>query len=104
MIRQLILTLLPFLLPLVLYYIYFMYVNRLAHKQHIDLQKAFLKTAPWLILFGIGLVLMGITLSIWALTSGAEPGEIYHPPALENQQIAPGGFKEKQPQYLNNAQ
>ena len=45
---------------------------------------------------------MGITLGIWALSSGSAPGEVYNPPSFENNQISPGDFKEKQPIYLND--
>lgn len=100
MIHKLLTTLLPLLLPLACYYIYFIYVNRLAHKKHIELHKAFLKTAPFLLLAMIGLVLMGITLGIWGVTSGSKPGEKYIPPSFENDRIKPGGFNKTYPEYL----
>lgn len=52
---------------------------------HIDLTKG-----PWLRLFGIGVVLMGVGLVFFNVMDGEKPGGVYQPPIFQDGKVIPG--------------
>lgn len=52
------------------------------------------KPAPWLLLAAAGLVLMGLTLGVLALTGGVRPELGYAPPYMEEGRVVPAGPRE----------
>lgn len=86
MARALLITLLPLILPLLLYFSWRMvYGNERLPKWAQDV--------PWVTLGSIGLVLAALALGVWRLTTDADPGSVYEPPRFEDGQIVPGRFK-----------
>lgn len=80
--RRYIVYVVPFLLPFVLYGIYWLIAKRRAAKG---------KTmVPWVMLLGAGLVLSVGTAATLALTTGSAPDTIYVPPHVKDGVIVPG--------------
>lgn len=87
MIRKLLVTVLPFLLPFAGYAVYVVLSRRAAARGRRW------EDAPWYWLVSAGLACVIISLGALALTSGAPPGSTYQPARLEDGKIVPGGFK-----------
>lgn len=87
MIRKLLWTLLPFLLPFVAYAIYWLLAKRAAARGKIWTD------APWYWLVASGLVLMIAALGASAFWGGAPPGSTYIPAQVKDGQIIPGRFE-----------
>ncbi len=51
------------------------------------------KETPWIWLIGAGFALSIISLLVWGLTQGSDPGTTYTAPRLEGGKIVPGEFK-----------
>ena len=52
------------------------------------------RNAPWVWLSAAGVLLAAIVLSVWALSSGGEPGAAYQPPRVVDGKVVPGGFSD----------
>ena len=79
---------LPLLMPTVLYVLYLVVSRRIMGGKG-ELAET-LRRVPWLWLFGGGLVLVGISLAIYSLTTGGETHRPYVPPRVEDGQVVPG--------------
>ena len=79
--RILLQTLLPLLLPTVAYFLWALLGRPKA--------PIVLEDTPWFWLIIVGVLLMGIGLSITALTQGAAPGSQIIPPRLEDGRVVP---------------
>ena len=78
MTRRVLLDVLLFLLPFVLYGIYWRLSGRSTRKH------------PWSSLFVCGLVLVAGSFVWWGLSEEASPNGIYVPPHVENGEVVPG--------------
>ena len=86
MARSLLITLLPLLLPLAIYFAWrAVYGN--------ERLPAWAERVPWVSLLSIGLVLAALTLGVWRLQTGAPAGSTYVAPHYENGRLIPGHFK-----------
>jgi cytochrome bd-type quinol oxidase subunit 2 len=83
MARILLLDILLFLLPFVVYGLY-VYATRRGEEE------LTWKDAPWAWLFLAGVICMVIGLALLISFSGEPPGGTYHPPRMENGVIKPG--------------
>ena len=90
MIRRILLDLLLFLLPFVLYAIYW----RLARKG--DPEQA-ARPHPWAMLFIAGLALVAASFVWLGLTEGEHEKGVYVPPHNENGKVVPGHIEKKPP-------
>ncbi|ANK81066.1 DUF6111 family protein [Minwuia thermotolerans] len=79
--RRFIIHVVPFLLPFVLYGIYWLIAKRRENKG--------LTMVPWLWLTASGLALSVITMAVLAFMMGSEPGGEYIPPRYEDGVIKP---------------
>jgi len=79
---------LPLLMPTVLYLLYLVISRRIMSGQG-ELAEA-LRRVPWLWLFGGGLVLVGVSLTIYSLSTGGETHRPYVPPHVEDGRVVPG--------------
>jgi hypothetical protein len=86
--KKLLVYLVPFLLPFVIYGVYVL----LARAGIVKGQPS--KPYIWLLI--AGLVLSIVTVGVLALTSGAEPGAQYTPPRFENGELKSGTFRESE--------
>ena len=87
MIKKLLVTLLPFLLPFAGYAIYVLLSKRAAAKG-----KRW-EDAPWYWLAAAGMVCVIIALGTLALTTGAPPGSTNKPAEVKDGKIIPGRFE-----------
>jgi hypothetical protein len=86
MARGVLMTLLPLLLPLAMYFAWrVVYGN--------DRMPKWAQDVPWVSLGIIGLVLAALTLSTWRLLDSAPPGSRYVSPHYENGRFVPGHFE-----------
>jgi hypothetical protein len=84
--RAVLMTLLPLLLPLAIYFAWrVVYGN--------ERLPEWARTVPWISLGIIGLVLVALTLGTWRLMNGAPPGSEYVSPHYEDGRFVPGHFK-----------
>lgn len=79
--RRFIIHAIPFLLPFVVYGIYWLIAKRR--------EKKGLSMVPWLWLTASGVALSLATMVVLAMTTGHEPGGQYIPPRVENGVIVP---------------
>lgn len=86
--KKLLIYLVPFLIPFVVYGVYVL----LARAGIVKGQPS----TPWVWLLAIGLVLCVVTVSILAVTGGAEPGTQYTPPRFENGELKSGTFRDSE--------
>lgn len=86
MLRSVVMTLLPLLLPLAVYFAW-----RIVYGNERLPQWA--QEVPWVPLLSIGVVLAALTLGVWRFNSGAPPGSEYVAPHYENGTLVPGHFK-----------
>ncbi len=85
MLRSVVMTLLPLLLPLAVYFAWrVVYGN--------DRMPEWAREVPWVPLLSIGVVLAALTLGVWRFNSGAPPGSQYVPPHYEDGILIPGHF------------
>lgn len=84
--KKLIIYLVPFLLPFVIYGFYILLARAGVVRRPL--------TTPWVMLFGAGLLLMVVGVGVLALTGGAEPDAAYTPPRVENGEIRSGTFQD----------
>lgn len=82
MIRRILFETLLFLLPFVLYGVYW----RLSKRS----ETAPAAAHPWSVLFISGLVLVAASFVIWGVTEGSGRQGVYVPPHLENGRVVPG--------------
>jgi len=78
-------TLLPFLLPLIVYFAW-----RLVYGT--DRLPEWAQQVPWVSLLSVGIVLAALTLGVYRLTSNEPAGRHYVPPRMEDGTIVPGHF------------
>ncbi len=83
--RVLLQILLPLLLPTVIFFLWAWLAPRLG----IDSRSNVLQDTPWFWLIIAGVLLMGVGLSVTALTQGAAPGSQIIPPRLEDGRVVP---------------
>jgi len=85
--RFLLQYILPLAFPTALYLVWKLYHKKKAGEEayHIDLTKG-----PWLRLFGVGVVLMGIGLVFFNVMDGEKPGGVYQPPVFRDGKVVPG--------------
>lgn len=83
--KKLLIYAIPFLLPFVLYGIYFL----LAKRGIVRSWPA--KQVAWLMAAGLGLSML--TAGFFAVTDGARPGTEYTPPRVENGEIKSSEFR-----------
>lgn len=88
MLKKLIVYVVPFLIPFVVYGIYV-----LLSKKH---RKAALNVVPWLWLTLAGFILCLLTILFFVFTDAQEPGAEYIPPRVIDGQIKPGQFRERE--------
>jgi hypothetical protein len=86
MARSLLITLLPLLLPLAMYFAWRAVYGTAR-------LPAWAEQVPWVSLLSIGLVLAALTLGVFRLQTGAPPDSQYVPPHYENGTLIPGHFK-----------
>lgn len=86
MLRSVLMTLLPLLLPLIVYSAW-----RLVYGN--ERLPDWAQQVPWVPLLSIGIVLAALTLGTWRLTSNAPAGSEYAPPHMENGKLVPGTFR-----------
>lgn len=86
MMRSVLMTLLPLILPLAIYFAW-----RIVYGT--DRMPAWAQDVPWVSLLSIGIVLAALTLGAWRLTSNAPPGSEYVPPHYDDGTFVPGHFK-----------
>ena len=79
---------LPLLLPALLYVLYLV-VSRKVMAGKGEFAEA-LRRMPWLWLLGGGLLLVGVALAIYSLTTGSETHRPYVPPHVEDGRVVPG--------------
>ena len=82
MLRKLIFQVLPFLLPFVLYGLYWLIAKRREQEG--------LSQVPWLVLVSSGLALTIVSLAVLSFMGGAEPGLTYTAPHEVDGVIVPG--------------
>jgi hypothetical protein len=88
MIKKLLIYVVPFLLPFVVYGIYVLLARRGIVRP--------LRSGPWVWLLVAGFVLCLLTVGVLAVTGGSEPGREYVPPHVEDGQIKPGTFRQSE--------
>ena len=88
MLNKLLVYLVPFLLPFVIYGIYLV----LARKGKV----ADIARGPWLVLIAAGFVLLLITIGFLALTGGGGTDDEYIPPRVEDGVLKPGEFRDRE--------
>ena len=88
MTRILLTYIVPLLLPAALYILYVIAARRIMAGQ--SETAAQLRRVPWLWLAAAGVVLMGISLAIYSLTTGGESHRAYVPPRVEDGKVVPG--------------
>ncbi|MCA8927745.1 MAG: hypothetical protein KDC18_06720 [Alphaproteobacteria bacterium] len=86
MLRSVLMTLLPLLLPLIVYSAW-----RLVYGN--ERLPDWAQQVPWVPLLSIGIVLAALTLGAWRLTSNVPAGSEYEPPHMENGKLVPGTFR-----------
>jgi len=86
--RALLSYVVPLLLPLALYVTYVMIARRVQAGQ--SPLSAQLRALPWLWLVGAGIVLMGVSVLAFKLSTGNDPGRPYVPPHVEDGRVVPG--------------
>ncbi len=88
MIRILLTYVVPLLLPAALYIIYVIVARRILTGQ--SETAAHLRRMPWLWLLAAGVVLMGISLAVFSLTTGGDIDRHYVAPHVEDGKVVPG--------------
>ncbi|MSO74191.1 MAG: hypothetical protein EXQ99_03430 [Alphaproteobacteria bacterium] len=88
MIRILLTYIVPLLLPAALYIVYVVVARRIEAGQ--SETAARLRRMPWLWLLAAGVVLMGISLAIYSLSTGGDSHRAYVPPHVEDGKVVPG--------------
>lgn len=83
MLRVLIFYVLPLLLPALLYLLWVILTQGRP-------QPEWLRQAPWGWLGLTGVVLLVVSMTVWALVGGEPPGGKYQPPQLKDGEIVPG--------------
>lgn len=86
MLRSILMTLLPLLLPLIVYLAW-----RLVYGS--ERLPEWAQQVPWVPLLSAGVVLAALTLGIWRLTTNAPAGSHYVPPRFEDGKMVPGHFE-----------
>ena len=90
MIRRLLLDVVLFLLPFLLYAIYWRVLGyAVAQRKE--------RAHPWTFLTAAGLLLVILSFVWWGLTSGEPTTGAYVPPHLEDGEVVPGQFLPDQP-------
>lgn len=79
-------TVLPFLLPSLIYFLYLYFRRRAGGPQGQEID------VPWAWLAGAGLALVAVTFAALALFGGAQPGATYHPAQVIDGKIEEGHF------------
>jgi hypothetical protein len=92
MIRSLVPSILLFLLPFALYFLWLGLKRRQAAETEVPVSGRYLAIAG-----GIGLALAVGGFVIFTDFSGAKPDEVYVPPSYENGKLVPGHFKAREP-------
>lgn len=88
MIRVLLTYLVPFLLPIAIYALWFWYRTRYAARHGGEAPK--FERGPWPILLFTGAVLTFGLMGVIALNQGEPAGSAYEPARIENGRIVPG--------------
>ena len=93
MLRTLLFTVLPLVLPTALYAAWLYAEHRRRAAAGAGTAAPRWAEAPWVALAGIGLVLMIVTLALWSAVGESDPGAEYQPPRLEDGRIVPGEMR-----------
>lgn len=88
MTRILLTYVVPLFLPAALYILYVVAARRIMTGQ--GEAAAQLRRLPWLWLAAAGVVLMGISLAAYSLTTGGDSHRAYVPPRVEDGKVVPG--------------
>ncbi len=88
MMRILLTYVVPLLLPAALYILYVIVARRILSWR--GEAAAQLRRLPWLWLAAAGVVLMGISLAAYSLSTGGDSHRAYVPPRVEDGKIVPG--------------
>ena len=84
--RSVLMTLIPLLVPLIIYFAWRAVFGT-------ERMPQWARNVPWVLLGLIGVALVAMTLSTWRFTTGAAPGSEYVPPHYEDGRFVPGQFK-----------
>ncbi|MCG8692762.1 MAG: DUF6111 family protein [Minwuiales bacterium] len=82
MLKKFLFTVIPMLVPFIIYGIYWIGAKRR--------QKIGVSDVPWTMLFTSGLALVVISLAFFGFTSGHEAGLDYSPARMEDGRVVPG--------------
>ncbi|WP_416897286.1 MAG: DUF6111 family protein [Minwuia sp.] len=85
MLKKLIVYIVPFSIPFILYGLYWLLARRRASRGQ--------SLSTWLWLLVSGVLLCVLTAGVLALTGGHEPGGQYIPPRVEDGVLKPGEFR-----------
>ena len=88
MIRTLLVRILPFLVPVILFVVWYYLARRRAGKA--GLAPPSWREAPWGWIAGSGLLVLALGLAFFRFSTGASPDGTYVPPKYEDGRIIPG--------------
>jgi uncharacterized membrane protein YdcZ (DUF606 family) len=86
MLKKIIFTVIPFLLPFILYVAYWFIARRR--------EKLSAGQVPWIWLTGAGAALSLVTVAVLIQSTGAPPGSEYIPPRMEDGVLKPGEYRQ----------
>jgi hypothetical protein len=90
--RILLTTILPLLLPFVVYGLWLVFARRRA-RLAAQGRSTLLVRVPWMALLLSGLALAAISLLYFRATSGTDPWRDHRPPAVRDGVVVPGGVR-----------
>ena len=90
MIRILLTTVLPLLLPIAAYFCWVVLAGRIERRRA---EQPAARPVPWTPLILAGILLMAATLIVTSLIVGTPPWSEHAPPRLEDGRVVPGGVR-----------